>query len=241
MDTLSWKKINEMTLEELCECKDELPDVVDLNSLNSENFEDFKEVTDFLAKEEIEEKDYKRDIDEISELNKNFKYGLFAGYASIFPIVVLHEALHAVGVKFTGGKIYDIGFGTDYGGFYGYVSATTPNEISDVFVGALPNFILPMAGFYLIKKGNEEKDLIPIGIGLSAIMMHTTSFLSPGEDFYEIGRIFTENTRLPCSDYAKVILGGTFLGINYLAAYGIANKIDDIKNCISDIYKKIKR
>ena len=238
MDKLTYSQINKMTLDEILESKEDLPPEIDTENLTDENFSQFKEIISHLM--ECEEKEIEPDKT-IDEFEKNYFMGHVAGYGSIPAIVGLHELVHVIGAKIGGGKVHEINFSINKEGFGGYVQASMPNEIASLFAQILPNFALPLLGFYCIKKGQEKKNFIPIGFGLSAIIIHSYSFLSPGEDFYEVARTINEYFPTQSSNTANVILGGGVMALNYLAAYGIANNIDNIRCYISKKYEKIKR
>lgn len=238
MNKLNYSEIYDMSLDELIENKNSLPSEVDVENLTNENFFQFKEVVSYLKECEEENTESNKAI---SEFNKNYAIGHVAGYGSIPVIVGLHELIHAAGAKIGGGKIHEINLSISKEGLEGYVQASMPNEIASMFAQILPNFALPLFGFYCIKKGEEKRDFIPIGFGLSALALHTNSFMSPGGDFYEVARTLNEALPIESSNTANMIMGGGLLALNYAAAYEISTKIDSIKNYISDIYKKIKR
>ncbi len=210
-DSLTVAEIKNMSLDELVLNKDKLPDVVDISELTSDNFEDFKFWLDYI--------DCKEDDNPVKSVNFNFgdstRYFLSA-YGGMPALIAAHEGLHAFGGLVSGATIEKIGVNST--GFYVTMSG---DNVARFVSSIAPNAVLPIFGFYYIKKGIDENDTAYLGIGASATLLN-------------FGSIF-----LDYGDFANLTGSGIIgrlsaLGIG-LATYGIAYVIS------SFAYKRSKR
>ena len=209
-EVISISEIKNMSLDELMENRGKLPDFIDVDTINEDNFEDFRFWLQLLDRESTF--DLKKNG---ISFGNSTKYFLFA-YGGMPLLIAAHEGLHAVGGLVSGATIE--GIGIDSTGFY---VAMSGNSVARFVSSIAPNAVLPLFGFYYIKKGVDGRDTASLGIGASA------AFLNFGSLFLDYG------------DFANLVGDGmvgrlSALGIG-LATYGIAYMIS------SFAYKRSKR
>ena len=172
------EELKQMTFEEILEKKEELPHWIDVSTLDESNFDDFKLWLELL------DEDIKFD-EEITSIEKSAsaKNYFVAAYGS-FPFLILaHEGLHAVGGILTGARIESIGM--DNVGFYVEMSG---EKFSEAVSSLLPDFILPIFGFYYMRRGVKERNLHYLGFGASATLLNVGSLFLGYGDFANVSK-----------------------------------------------------
>ena len=212
-DVLSVNELKTMKLEEIIASSEKLPDFIDASTLNEDNFEDFKYWLDFVEPEHSIA---------IPQISKDITQYFTAAYFSLPFLMGAHEMLHAVGAKISGGKVY--GFGINSRGAYALVGTST--KLSTSFTLVLPNFVIPILGFYLMGEGLEKKDMYYFGAGASAAVLNFGSFL------VDYGDMSAAASQFVPQQYS-IITGGILSLATYYAAYKIANGIRKVKHKFS--------
>ncbi|MCD6547609.1 MAG: hypothetical protein J7K22_03590 [Nanoarchaeota archaeon] len=169
MEHLSYSEIKNMSLQELILNKDKLPPEIDVSQINEENFEDFKFWLSFISSEEKKSDDF--------DYSRYFK----VTYGSVPLLIGMHEGLHAIGAKISGGEF--LGFGINAKGIYTLIEGDTKVQVVS---SILPNIVLSTLGFYVLKQGIKNKDLAYIGVGSSALILNLGSFLFDYGDYFSI-------------------------------------------------------
>ncbi len=206
-ECLSVEKIQQMSLKELLS-SEHLPDFVDASSLDNSNFEDFKYWLGFL------ENNSEKEDSIFDRLDKDSKDYLKAAYFSMLPLVGLHESLHAVGAELSGGTFLKFGWNSE--GVYTLVNL--PTTFSQCFTAWLPNFVLPLFGFYMISEGLDKKNMSYLGMGVSATLLNFGSFAVDYGDMSKVASYIVPQ------EYVLAV-GGAVAIANYFAAYALSKKM----------------
>lgn len=229
MGCLTFSELSGMSPEEMMDRKDDLPSELDISTLDLNDeacLDGFKYWIDYCAETE------KKEMAPVEELKKSMGISstryFAAGLGGIFPTISVHELGHGLAALVTGGKVH--GFEASNEGICTIVS--TPNDVSYVTTLLAPNFVLPIAGFYLIRKGFEEKKGEYIGLGICSAVGGVNHVPWYRGDFFSAVNYLFE---LP---EAKAAAAATALiALNYAVAYCASGYLHNLEKRIKGMGK----